>query len=318
MKKKTINAILARKHKEWVRSIEDESVRALVERNTIITGGCIASMLLGEPVNDFDMYFRDKKTAKAVAEYYVEKFKNRKQKGIGCNIWVEDFSDWRGDERIKIVVKSAGIANAEGTDEPYQYFEAYDGEGASDYVAEVMQDPGAIEDKYEQAEASALEAKNSDGKNYAPVFVSTNAITLSGKVQLIFRFYGEPEEIHKNYDFVHCTNYWTSWNRVCVLHKDALESLLSKELRYIGSRYPVCSAFRIRKFITRGWTINAGQIVKMAFQISELDLKKHDVLEDQLTGVDVAYFAEVVEKVKANDPEKVNAAYLCEIIDRMF
>jgi hypothetical protein len=47
-------------------------------------------------------------------------------------------------------------------------------------------------------------------------------------------------------------------------------------------------------------------------------MTNHTVLEEQLTGVDVAYFAEVIEKIKAKDPEKVDAAYLTEIIDRMF
>ncbi len=64
--------------------------------------------------------------------------------------------------------------------------------------------------------------------------------------------------------------------------------------------------------------INAGQYLKMAMQISDLDMTDHTVLEEQLTGVDVAYFAEVIEKIKAKDPEKVDATYLVEIIDRMF
>jgi len=51
---------------------------------------------------------------------------------------------------------------------------------------------------------------------------------------------------------------------------------------------------------------------------SELDLTDISVLEDQLTGVDTAYFLQLIEKLKEKDPEKVNAAYLVEIIDRMF
>jgi hypothetical protein len=42
------------------------------------------------------------------------------------------------------------------------------------------------------------------------------------------------------------------------------------------------------------------------------------VLEDQLTGVDCAYFINVVNRLRSKDPEKVNTAYLIEIIDRMF
>ena len=45
---------------------------------------------------------------------------------------------------------------------------------------------------------------------------------------------------------------------------------------------------------------------------------RDDVLQDQLTGVDCAYFCEVMNKLKEKDPEKVNSAYLIEIIDRMF
>lgn len=90
--------------------------------------------------------------------------------------------------------------------------------------------------------------------------MSTNAITLSHRLQIVNRFYGKPDEIHDNYDFVHCTNYWTSWDSELVLRPAALEALLTRELRYVGSKYPVCSLIRVRKFTARGWSINAGQI----------------------------------------------------------
>ena len=56
----------------------------------------------------------------------------------------------------------------------------------------------------------------------------------------------------------------------------------------------------------------------MAMQISELDLTSIPVLQDQLTGVDTAYFVQLIERLKEKDPEKVNAGYLVEIIDRLF
>lgn len=310
MKKKTIKSVIAKKMNEWWASIEDEKVRDLAEKNTIVTGGSIASMLLREQVNDFDVYFRTKEAAKTIAEYYVKRFEIKKKDGIPCEIYVLDEK-----ERIKIVVKSAGIASEQGTDKPYEYFEGSEQGRGTEYVSEVMQDPGQIVDTQETTEAAAL---HDEGQPYRPVFLSTNAITLSKHVQLVLRFYGEPEDIHKNYDFVHCTNYWTSWDGELVLKQAALESLLAKELQYVGSKYPICSLFRLRKFIKRDWTINAGQILKIALQVSELDLTDVEVLEDQLVGVDVAYFIEVINKVKANDPEKVNSAYLVEIIDRMF
>lgn len=290
MKAKTIKAVLAKKFKSFTSSIEDEAVRKLVEKNTIITGGCIASMLLGEKVNDFDLYFADKQTALAAANYYVAQFTKR----TGWPMMVED-----KDDRIRIVTESG-----------------HRGETAGDVAT--LDDSGAIEDAYEDLNEAALDTVSEGEPEYRPVFISTNAITLSDKIQIVLRFYGDADTIHENYDFVHCTNYWTSGDGNLVLRHPALEALLCKELRYVGSKYPVCSVIRLRKFIRRDWTINAGQILKMMMQISELDLTDPKVLEDQLTGVDSAYFLEVMTKLRENDPEKVNAAYLVEIIDRMF
>jgi hypothetical protein len=311
MKGKTIKACIAKKFGDFVASIEDESVRALVAKNTVITGGCIASMLLGERVNDFDLYFTDRETAEAVADYYVARFQITKRNGIECAISRETTPEGR----VRIVVKSAGVASEDGAEQPYDYFESREDDAAAGYVGEVMGDPGDIEDTYQETERLALE---NDEAGYRPVFMSTNAITLSGRVQIILRFYGEPDELHANYDYVHCTNYWRSKDGSLTLRPDALESLLSRELRYVGSKYPICSVIRLRKFLKRGWVINAGQILKMMLQVSELDLSDPKVLEDQLTGVDSAYFIQLMTKLKEHDPEKVNSAYLVEIIDRMF
>ena len=312
MKAKTIKAVLRKKVDDWLSSIEDEAVRKLAADNTIVTGGAIASMLLKEPVNDFDVYFRTHEATLAVAKYYVSRFDCKNKHGISVPIFVQHEAD-----RIQIVVKSAGIASEEGADVPYDYFEGRPDEAADAYVGEVMSDPGEIADAQEDIEAAAQ--ATDDGKPpYRPIFLSTNAITLSHKMQIVLRFFGKPDEIHENYDFVHCTNYWTSWDGELTLRQAALESLLARELRYVGSKYPVCSVIRLRKFIRRNWTVNAGQMLKMMMQISALDLTNHAVLQDQLTGVDAAYFVQLVSKLKEKDADKVNAAYLVEIIDRMF
>jgi len=277
--------------------------------NTIITGGSIASMLLGEPVNDYDLYFTNHATAKAVADYYVNRFEVKNKSGIPCPIYVDDT-----DGRIKIVIQSSGVASSEGAQSDYSYFEGCPDEIGAGYVAETM-GMGDATDAYEQTEDMALGVS---GENYRPVFMSTNSITLSDKVQIVLRFYGDADALHENYDFVHCTNYWTSKDCKLVLRQPALESLLSRELRYVGSKYPVCSVIRLRKFIKRGWVINAGQILKMMMQVSELDLTNPEVLQDQLTGVDSAYFVQLMTRLKENDPCKVNSVYLVEIIDRMF
>lgn len=303
MKAKTIKAVLRKKIDNWLNTIEDEKVQELARQNTIVTGGCIASMLLQEKINDYDIYFIDKATAKVVAEYYVEKFKENplprfKDDNKSIPIFVED-----KDDRIKIVVKSAGIAG-ETESEDYQYFEGLDDTQnyqVDEYIETVMDNPWSDEKP-----------------KYRPVFLSSNAITLSHGIQIVIRFYGKPDEIHKNYDFAHCTNYWIASENKLELRKEALEALLTRELVYQGSKYPLCSIIRSRKFIKRGWSINAGQYLKMAMQLNQLDLSDLEVLEEQLIGVDVAYFQEVISKLKEKDKSKIDHTYLMMIIDRMF
>ena len=93
--------------------------------------------------------------------------------------------------------------------------------------------------------------------------------------------------------------------------------ILTKELIYAGSKFPICSLFRIRKFIERGWTINAGEILKISYDISKLNLDDYETLRNQLIGVDTAYFAELLNVLK-NDNKPINRTYLYEIINRVF
>ena len=300
MKAKTIKAVLTKKHKDFIATIEDEEVRKLVDKNSIITGGSIVSMLLGEDVNDFDYYFTDKATVSAVTNYYVKKFNELNPDKNPKPAVVET------EDRVRIRVQSAGIAS-EGQKSEYQYFETVDPSERTNFINEAM---------------DVLNKEQEEKQNYRPIFLSDNAITLSGKIQLVIRFYGEPEQIHDNYDFVHAMCYWRSENNHLDLPRNSLEAIITKELVYKGSRYPLASIIRTRKFIQRGWSINAGQFLKMCLQINELDLKDVEVLEDQLTGMDAAYFVQVLSQIKKrmneDDNFKLTSAYLIEVIDRIF
>lgn len=319
MSRNTINQVITRRVDKWLESIDNEELRAKCKADTIVTGGSIASMLLGEQVNDIDIYFKNYETVVKIAHYYLEKFQAGRsaspQGGVSIDMSIQEMTDTLDRKRCRIVVKSAGVAGDEQKSD-YRYFEnsVSDTPDAGAYIDEAYQ---AM-----QAEAQVDEEVRPQKPEFHPVFLSSNAITLKGDVQLIIRFYGGPEAIHENFDFIHCTNYWTRKEGV-VLNMEALESLMARKLVYRGSLYPVCSVFRAKKFIERGWKINAGQYLKMCLQISNLDLSNFIVLEEQLTGVDVAYFSEVLDKARQKDEngnpkDVIETTYLVEIIDRMF
>lgn len=97
-----------------------------------------------------------------------------------------------------------------------------------------------------------------------------------------------------------------------------MTSLMTKDLRYQGSMYPLTSIIRMKKFIGRGWNIGAGEILKIMFQISELDLQDLQVLEEQLIGVDVAYFGLLIEALRVTPQDKITTTYINGLIDQIF
>ena len=154
----------------------------------------------------------------------------------------------------------------------------------------------------------------------------TIPVKIPGRVKLFIRsegVVGENKEKNRKWkNNAHCTCSWTSWDNEVQLPVKALECIINKEMYYIGSRYPLCSIIRTRKYLERGYHINAGQYVKMAFQLNELNLHDIETLEDQLTGVDSGYFMMMIEalrkKADENGEAQVDKSYVFELINRMF
>lgn len=303
MKIKTIKKSIDKKMNEWIESIQDEPLRKQVKADLIVTGGCIASMLLNEKVNDYDIYFKTKDTCKKLAEYYV-------------SFVLKQYTNNISDSKIE-VVDSKNIPHKEYTDEnqhnKWSFFkrglESVDEDRIKIYIPHIG---------YWRSE-SKVDANESENK-FIPVYLSENAISLSDDIQIVVRFFGDVETIHKNYDFVHATNYFHYYNDKpqLVCNVAALQALLTKELVYVGSKYPLTSVIRTKKFINRGFTINAGTYLKILWQVAELNLKDPIVLQEQLVGVDVAYFSLLLDVLTNVEPEKMTYNYISEIIERVF
>jgi len=297
-KRSTIEHIINAKINSWLKNISDEDIKKVILNNYILTGGAITSLLQGENPNDFDLYFKDYESARAVADYYIKKLSSD-------NPMVKITIDDSVTDRIKIIIKSAGIIRGEADKQnDYDYFETVDPEN-QEFAVESYLNKEAVKSK----------------EKYAIAMVTSNAISLNNDIQLIFRFFGDPDVIHENYDFIHVTNYYTKEEGL-VLRVEALEAIMSKTLRYVGSRYPICSMFRTRKYINRGWTISAGEMLKIAFDINKLDLNDMNVLYEQLVGVDAAYFHQLIGMLKefqAKNPDvKIERSYLFQLIEKVF
>ena len=95
------------------------------------------------------------------------------------------------DTRLRISIRSDGVVG-----------ENVDAHSSASYRADMNNFASDIKCAYRH--------KKKKDKRYALKYATNNAITLSDKIQIVLRFYGEPEDLHKNYDYVHCTSYYTS------------------------------------------------------------------------------------------------------------
>lgn len=299
MNQKNIAKALSAKMKDWVKTVEEDNpkIAKIIKDSAIITGGAIVSLLQGEKPNDYDVYFKNIDDLYKVAVYYADKWNATHP----THVEIKQGKDFMGEQRVSCWIQSRGAVMEEGEDgidddtEPYT---SENGENPTQPNPEIQK------------------------PKYRPRYFSANAISLSDDIQLVIRFYGSVEEIHKNYDFIHTTCSYDFASNEVELPARALEAIINKELYYVGSKYPLCSIIRSRKFIQRGWSINAGQYLKMCLQLNELNLKDLNVFKDQLCGVDSAYFSAAIEFItqrKEKEPDfTIDNEYLFEIINRIF
>jgi len=299
MQTKSISNVVRSKVKEWIESINDTTLREDVKKYVLVSGGAIASLYLGEPVNDFDIYLTDRPTLLSLVQYY-------------CKPYMDKLTIWNGELREDYI------------DEYRRNFSR----------EEFLKHPGHQASALRNLRPEQIKLYMAHGGGFKPelpvvdpplkyqaCYFSPNAISLTDQIQIVIRFWGTPDEVHKTFDFVHATNYFMM-DKGVVNNKEALESLLTKTLRYQGSFYPLTSIIRSKKFVKRGFNINAGELLKMMYQLSLLDLNDLDVLEEQLIGIDVAYFELLIKALRENqerDPEfKITVEFFNKLIDAVF
>lgn len=300
MQIKTIEKVVSLKMNQWLETITDEALRGKVKDNLLVSGGSIASLMMGAEVNDYDVYLKNIDVLKELAKYYTKNF---------SGIWIAD-----GRNRSQLMQEYQVLENednTEGTDNSYN----------SVSIRNLKEDQLKLMFVSKNGGLRVNEDKKPEEMEYEPVFFSPNAISLSNDLQIVLRFWGDDKKIHETFDFVHATNYFTFKDGL-VRNMAALESILTKTLKYQGSHYPVTSIIRAKKFINRGFNIGAGELLKIMFQISQLNLADPDILEEQLIGVDVAYFELLIEALRSKysqDPKfQLESSYFNTLIEKIF
>lgn len=303
MQIKTIQKLIRKKLEDWLSSISDDTLRVSVRENLLVSGGSITSMLLNEHVNDYDIYLKDIDVCVRLAKYYTAKFEDIKiLDGRLKKTLIDDYN--------------AIYSNNDVNDLAIDHNNSY-------AISLRNLHENQVKLYFEGAKGGMKVNENADIEklNYEPLYFSPNAISLSNQIQVVLRFIGNAEQIHKTFDFIHATNYFT-FDDGLIRNLEAMESILTKQLKYQGSEYPLTSIIRAKKFIKRGFNISAGELLKIMYQISALNLDNPDVLEEQLIGVDVAYFSTIIaalrNEYKKDNDFKLTTEFFNNLIDKIF
>jgi hypothetical protein len=235
-----------------------------------VSGGSITSLYLNDEPNDYDFYLKDKSIADLLIEFYLGKFNEHNHTNY---FWSKEFQaiyKFKKDYHNDLKPSQADL---------YKNWEE---------LVDVV---------------PAISSHNLEDKPgcYEPVCITPNAISLTNNIQIVTRFTGEPEEVIKNFDFVHTNNYYLFKENKLVTKPEAIESILTKQLIYNGSKFPICSLIRTKKFIERGWKVSAGEYLKISFQLKHFDLYNIKTLKEQLIGVDAKYFIKFLDMLDKAD-----------------
>jgi len=167
-----------------------------------------------------------------------------------------------------------------------------------------------------------LKKEKIEGEKYQPIAVTSNAFSFTDGIQFVVRYADNPIGIIKNFDFTHSKGLYHYELDELVVPEQTEKAIKEKNVTYTGSAYPLASLIRTRKFVQRGWKINAGQYLKIALQLNELDLLDPAVLREQLVGVDLFYFGEFLSKLETVGMEKIDfdkgIEKMFEMIDEAF
>lgn len=235
-----------------------------------VSGGSITSLYLNDEPNDYDFYLKDKTVADLLIEFYLDKFNEHNHTKY---FWSKEF------QAI------------------YKF--------KKDYHNDLKPNQVDLYKNWEELVdvVPAISSHNLEDKPgcYEPICITPNAISLTNSVQIVTRFTGPPEEVIKNFDFIHTNNYYLFKENKLVTKPEAIESILTKQLIYNGSRFPICSLIRTKKFIERGWKVSAGEYLKISFQLKHFDLYDIKTLKEQLIGVDAKYFIKFLDMLEKTD-----------------
>ena len=152
-----------------------------------------------------------------------------------------------------------------------------------------------------------------------PSFVTDCAISYVVKkirIQLIKIFYGEPYRVINGFDYTVCMAAYYPKKSDIILDERFLQHLAAKELHYSNlSEYPFSALWRAGKYIRRGFSFPATEMIKLALAINKLEIVTYRDLKKQLEGIDTILLKPITDILVERADEKFEVTEALLLMD---
>lgn len=120
------------------------------------------------------------------------------------------------------------------------------------------------------------------------------------RIQLVKAVVGNPDDVIKKFDFTICQAAWDG--KQFHFAPDFMQHLSQRRLVYnINSDYPICSLYRARKFIKRGFHFSGIDAIKLGLRIQALRIDNCGELRRQLMGIDTLFLKELTDSLAGQE-----------------
>lgn len=121
---------------------------------------------------------------------------------------------------------------------------------------------------------------------------------------IYFNYFNNTNELFDTFDFTICMGAFDFLTEEFVLHDRFLEHNADKSIVFnSNTKFPITSAFRLEKYIKKGYSISSSEYLKILLSIMNLKVDIYKDLKSQLGGM---YGVDSGKFIDAKDDEKVD------------
>lgn len=152
-----------------------------------------------------------------------------------------------------------------------------------------------------------------------PKFTTDNALSYKVnriRIQLIQFYFGEPADVFDKFDFTICMAMYEWHTRKFHFHDRFLEHLARRDIVFHHhTEYPICSMYRLKKFMEKGYRVRGVEFIKVGLAINNLHMEDYQDLRKQLEGIDTMFLTNVTDALMRTPEKKYEINDAIQLID---